>query len=310
MPIYVVGAHNPRVQIPHQPLTVSISGSVGVAALLVSADHDQPVMRPNPHLAVLPRLSGTVSIGVKPATGVGVFAQGTVVNLAIGHDSATDLDPVQVVFDPVDVAGDTEVELAVLTPLVAGIEVVAAALPDIPLGPLASAARTSARKVVGRGARASHGAVVLAIDASASMRPVFADGSVAAVADIIVGVTDAVGVSDVTAVLVGETATPVPSPGGPAGLAEALSTTRPRWCAGARWSRLTETEARTIVCSDFPTTAIPPHYPVLAVSSDPRLDSARVRMTPPRSGTQAMADLLAQPAVLDALTRSLVQVLR
>jgi hypothetical protein len=310
MPIYAVGVHNPRVQIPHQPLTVSISGSVGAAALLVSADHDQPVMRPNSHLAVLPRLSGPVSIGVRPATGVGVFAQGTVVNLAIGHDSATDIDPVQVVFDPVDVAGDAEVELAVLAPLVGGIEVMAAALPDIPLSPLASAARTSTRKVVGRGARTTHGAVLLAIDASASMRPVFVDGSVAAVADIIVGVADAVGVSDVTAVLVGETATPVPSPGGPAGLAEAVSAIRPRWCAGARWSRLTETKARTIVCSDFPTTAVLPHYPVLAISSDPRLDSTCVRMPLPRPGTQAMAELLAQPGVVDALTYSLVQVLR
>jgi hypothetical protein len=310
MPIYVVGAHNPRVQIPDQPLTVSISGSVGATALLVTADHDQRVMRPNPHLAVLPRLSGTVSIGVKPATGIGAFAQGTVVNLAIGHDSATDLDPVQVVFDPVDVAGDSEVELAVLTPVGAGIEVVAVALPDIPLSRLATAARTSARKVVGRGARASHGAVVLAIDASASMRPLFVDGSVAAVADIVVGVADAVGVSDVTAILVGETAEHVRSQNGPAGLAEALSTTRPRWCAGVRWSRLTETEARTIVCSDFPTTAILHHYPVLAMSSDPRLDSACVRMTPPRPGTQVVVELLAQPALLDALTRPLVKVLR
>jgi hypothetical protein len=310
MPIYAVGVHNPRVQIPHQPLTVSISGSVGGVALLVSADHNQPVMRPNPHLAVLPRLSGTVSIRVRPATGVGVFAQGTVVNLAIGHDSATDIDPVQVVFDPVDVAGDAEVELAVLAPLVGGIEVMAAALPDIPLSPLASVARTSARKVVGRGKRAAHGAVVLAIDVSASMRPVFADGSVAAVADIIVGVADAVGVSDVMAVLVGETATPVPSPSGLAGLAEAVSAIRPRWCAGARWSRLIETEARIIVCSDFPTTAIPSHYPVLALSSDPRLDSSCVRMPLPQPGAQALAELLAQPGVVDALTHSLVQVLR
>jgi hypothetical protein len=310
MPIYVVGAHNPRVQIPDQPLTVSISGSVGAAALLVNADHDQRVMRPNPHVAVLPKLSGTVSIGVQPATGIGTFAEGTVVNLAIGHDSATDLDPVQVVFDPVDVAGDTEVELAVLTPFGAAIEVVAAALPDIPLRPLAAAARTSARKVMGRGARASHGAVLLAIDASASMRPVFADGSVAAVADIVVGVADGVGVSDVTAVLVGETVEQVRSPHGPAGLAEALSTTRPHWCAGVRWSRLAETEARTIVCSDFPTTAIPHHYPVLAISSDPRLDSACMRMTPPPPGTEVIVELLAQPAVLDALTRPLVQVLR
>jgi hypothetical protein len=297
------------VRIPEQALTVSISGSVAAAALVVRADDGQPVMRPNPHVAVLPRLDGHVSIEVRPASGVGAFAQGTVMNLALGHDSATELDPVQVLFDPVNVGGDTAVELATLTRMGNGIEVVASALPDNPLGPLASAARTSARKIVGRGVRASAGAVVLAIDVSASMRPVFADGRVAAVADIVVGAADAVGVRDVAAVLIGETATEVTSPVAAAGLAEALAATQPRWCAGARWSRLIENEARTIVCSDFPTTAIRQQHPVVALSADPRLDNTCVRVSPPRRGIQASAELLNHPPILDAITASLVQVL-
>jgi hypothetical protein len=37
MPIYVLGAHNQRVQIPNQPLTVSISGSLQGCYFAVSA---------------------------------------------------------------------------------------------------------------------------------------------------------------------------------------------------------------------------------------------------------------------------------
>jgi len=307
MPIYVLGARNRRVQIPNQALTVSISGSACDAALVVRGGADQPVMRPAAQLAVLPRVTGPVSVGVVPADRGAAFDAGTVVNLAIGHDTADDLDPVQVVFDPVDVGGDAAVELATLTPLGAGVEVAAAAVADHPLSPLASAARTSARKVVGRGARAGRGAVLLALDASVSMRPLFADGSAAAAADVVVGVADAVGVTDVSAVLVGEDRTPVPA--ARAGLAGALAAARPRWCAGARWSRLTDTGARTIVCSDFPTAAVRQRFPVIAVSPDRRLDNHCVRIPPPRPGAQAAAELAAHPAVLDAITAALVRVL-
>jgi hypothetical protein len=311
MPIYVVGARNPRVQIPGQPLTVSVSGAVACAALVLSAPDDQPVMRPNQHTAVLPRLVGPVSIGLSPTIGMAAFAHGTVVNLAIGHDSAVDLDPVQVVFDPVDVGGDTMVELALLTPVGTGIEVTAAALPDTALGPLASAARTSVRTMVGRGTRASHGAARLAIDVSASMRPAFADGSVAAVTDIVVGVADALGIGDLTAVMVGDTVTTLRSPLGPSGLAEAVATTPPPWSAGTRWSLLTGTAAAyTLVCSDTTAAAIPPQFPVLAISSNPRLNSGCVRIPPPRPLSQAGAELLADPTALAAITSQLVRLLR
>jgi hypothetical protein len=310
MPIYVVGARNLRVQIPRQPLTVSVSGAVAGTALLVRAPDGQPVLRPNQHTAVLPRLDGPVSIALSPTTGMAAFARGTVVNLAIGHDSAVDLDPVQVVFDPVDVGGDTMVELAVLTPAGAGIEVTAAALPDTTLSPLASAARTSARTMVGRGTRASRGAARLAIDVSASMRPTFTDGSVAALTDIVVGVADALGIGDLTAVLVGDTVTTLQSPRGPSTLAETLATTPPPWSAGVRWSLLTDTAARTLVCSDTTAAAIPPHLPVLAISSNSRLDSGCVRIAPPRTASQADAEFLAEPAALDAVTSQLVRLLQ
>src|SRR5262245_14601285 len=84
MPIYVLGPHNPSVEIPNQALTVSISGSVQGASLLVHAGDEQPTVQPNSHLAVLPEVSGPVSVVVVPADGADRFAPGTQVSLAIG----------------------------------------------------------------------------------------------------------------------------------------------------------------------------------------------------------------------------------
>ena len=196
MPIYVLGALNQRVQIPNQPLAVSITGSVQGAALMVDAPAGQRVMRRNPHVAMLPEVTEPVSVGVA-VQGEPQFATGTEVTLAIGHGSPGDLDPVEVVFDPVDVSARSAVELATLLPAGDSVEVAVAALPDTALGALASLARTSARKAVRPGSRPARAAVVLALDASASMWRVFNDGSAAAVADIVVGVADALGITDV-----------------------------------------------------------------------------------------------------------------
>lgn len=307
MPIYVLGAHNQRVQIPNQPLTVSISGSDG-ATLVISADAEQRIMRPNAHVAVLPRVTKPVSIRVVPAQGQQYFAAASEVTLAIGHGAASDLDPVQVVFDPVDVADKADLELATLVPFGTKIEVAVAAVADTALNALAAAARTSARKAIAPGTRAARGAVLLALDASASMRPSFADGSTAVAVEIVVGVADALGVTDVSALLVGDDAVPVKCANA-AGLAEAVAQITPRWCAGARWSRLPASDACTIVCSDFPPLLVRQRYPVVVMSTDPRLDADCVRIPPPRSGSQAGPQLLADSAALDRITSSLVRAL-
>jgi hypothetical protein len=303
MPIYAVGERNQRVQIPSQALAVSISGSVSDAALDVRGQSDQPVMGSTAALVVLPRLTGPVLIGVRPVTGP-QFGPGTVVSLSIGPDTTDDVDPVQVLFDPVDVSGDSGVEFARLTPQGARIEVSATAVADTPLSGLASAARSSARRVAGRGARPPGSPVVVALDTSASMRSAFANGSAAAATDIVVGVADAVGVRDVSALLVGSEATPVTG-AAVAGLAEAVGRATPQWSAGARWSRLGP--ARAIVCSDFPTLSVRQRFPMIAISNDRRLDGDCARLPPPRPGADASAELLDHPAVLDRITASLVR---
>jgi hypothetical protein len=308
MPIYVLGALNQRVRIPSQPLAVSLSGSIQHAALVVDASTEQRVMCPNPHLAVLPDLTQPVSIGVVCAPGTANFSADTVVNLAIGHDTPDDLDPVHVVFDPVDVGGLRRVELATLTPSGDGIEVSAGAAADNELTALASTARTSARKCIDRGTRAARGSLLLALDASASMSGAFASGTAAAATDIVVGVADALGYTAISAVLVGDELTSVDCPHA-AGLAEVVAQVLPRWSAGARWSRLVDDGAQTIVCSDFPTPAVQQRFPVLAISDDPRLDANCVRMPAGRPGRQPTQELTADTAALDRITSALVRVL-
>lgn len=307
MPIYVVGARNQRLRIPQQALSVSITGAVGGAELEVRPHGEQPVVRSSAHHAVLPAVRGHVTVAVRPV-GAPRFGPGTVIHLAIAHDNPADVDPVQVLFDPVDVSGEAAVVFAALDPHGQQIEVAVSAVSDTALSPLAAAARSSARNIVGRGAPQSDAPVLLAVDTSASMASKFADGSVAAAADIVVGVADALGLRNVEALLVGADVTPVrPAPG--ADLSAALRDAQPRWSAGARWSRLVAGRARTVVCADFPTTAAAQRFPVIALSDDPRLDRTSARLPSPRPGQDAGAELLAHPAVLDRITAPLARAL-
>jgi hypothetical protein len=310
MPIYVVGERNQRVSIPTEALAVSITGAVAEAELDVRASGQQLVVRPTPHRAVLPQVSGEVTVGVRPV-GTPRFGPGTVVHLTIAHDDPADVDPVQVLFDPIDVSGDSGVVFAALRPQGSHVEVGVIAVADVPLSPLGSAARSSARQVIGRAPAQSDGPVLVALDVSASMRPWFADGSAAAATDIVVGVAAAAGIRSVSAVLVGAEVTPVGADGSGAptdgaGLADAVRQARPRWSAGARWSRLTA-GARTIACVDFPTSAMPQGLPKIILSDDRRFDAAGARLPSPRPGHDASAELLAHPHILDRVTAALVR---
>lgn len=304
MPIYVVGASNQRVHIPHQAVTVSISGAVAGAELDIRAGAEQPVVRSSAHHAVLPRLLGPVSVAVRPL-GSARFGPGTVIHLAIAHDAPGEVDPVQVLFDPVDVSGDSGVVFAALNPRGNQIEVGVSAVADVALSALGSAARSAARKVVGRGPAQVEGSVVLALDTSASMQSWFDDGSVAAAADVLVGVAAAVGLRDVAAILVGAEVARVPADGG---LADAVRQLRPRWSAGVRWSRL-RPGPRTVVCTDFPTMTVRQRFPILALSDDRRHERLGPRLAAPRPGEDASAELLAHPQALDQLAASLVRAL-
>jgi hypothetical protein len=308
MPILVVNARNQRVSIPAAPLAVSITGS-GAAALDLRGAAAQQVVHGTAQQAVLPQLTGPIAVAVRPV-GAPRFAAGTVVHLTIAHDNPAAADPFQVLFDPVDVSGEAEVVFAELTPRGRHIDVGVSAVADTTLSPLAAAARTSARRLIGRSGPQVRGGLVVAVNASASMRPWFDNGSAAAATDVVVGVADALGIGQVSAVLVGADLTPVrpadtERPGGPAaGLAEALRAAAPAWSAGARWSRL-RPDVRTVACSDYPTSAVPQRFPLLVLSDDRRAPGTR--LPAPRPGQDAADELLAHPQVLDTITDGLVR---
>ncbi|MCK8647265.1 hypothetical protein [Mycobacterium colombiense] len=307
MPIYALTARNQRAHIPVGPLSISISGAVQDAALDIQGAPGQPVVRSSPQHVVVPSMTGPITIAVRPAFTT-QFGAGTVVHLAIAHDVPDEADPVQVLFDPVDVSGDTAVVFAELRPAGHHIEVAVTAAADTALSPLAAAARTAARRLIGRDRKVAHAELVVALNSSASMRPWFADGSAAAAADVAVGVADALGIHDVAAVLVGADVTKVPVDGhGPgAGLADAVRKVQPRWSAGARWSRL-RTDIATVACSDFPASGVHRGFALITLSDDRRV--AGPRLPAPRSGQDASAELLAHPQVLDEITAGLVRAL-
>jgi hypothetical protein len=292
---------------------VSITGSVGNAELDLRTGADQPVVRPTAHHAVLPRITADVTIGVRPV-GAPRFGPGTVIHLAIAHDNPAEVDPVQVLFDPVDVSGDSAVMFAVLRSQGSHIEVAVNAVADVPLSPLASAARSSARQVFGRGPARSDGSVMVALDVSASMRPWFDDGSAAAATDIVVGVVAAAGIRNVAAVLVGAEVTPVviDAPGAAdsdvAQLADAVRRSRPRWSAGVRWSRLA-TGPRIVACTDSPASTVRQGFPLIGLSNDRRFDALGARLPSPRQGQDASDELLSHQHVLDHITASLTRAL-
>lgn len=309
MPIYVVGERNQRVSIQNEALAVSVTGSVAGAELDVRAGAHQLVVRPTAHRAVLPQIADEVTVGVRPV-GAARFGAGTVVHLEIAHDNPADVDPVQVLFDPVDVSGESDVVLAALRPNGSHIDVGVIAVADVPLSPLGSAARSSARQLIGRTPARSDDSVVVALDVSASMRPWFADGSAAAATDIVVGVGVAAGIRNVSAVFVGADVTPVVVGGlTEVGLADAVRNATPRWSAGARWSRLLP-GPRTIACVDIPTSAVQQRFPIIVLSDDRRFDAAGPRLPSPRQGHDASAELLAHPQVLDRITAALVGALK
>jgi hypothetical protein len=228
------------VRIPNQALAVSITGSVGGAELDLRTGAEQQVVRATAHHAVLPRITGEVTIGVRPV-GAPRFGPGHVIHLAIAHDNPAEVDPVQVLFDPVD-------------------------------------------------------------------------GSAAAATDVVVGVVAAAGIRNVAAVLVGAEVTPVviDAPGaadsGVAQLADAVRRARPRWSAGARWSRLA-TGPRIIACTDSPASAVRQGFSVIGLSNDPRFDAMGARLPSPRQGQDASDELLAHQHVLDRITAALARAL-
>jgi hypothetical protein len=172
---------------------------------------------------------------------------------------------VQVRFDPINVSGCGTMELVSLTPRRGHISVALCAVPDVPLSPLASMARTAARRIGGSHRSPRGGSLSIAIDTSASMKQAFDDGSVVAAIDAVIGVANTVSIRAVTARLVGSRCIPIQA--STAELAQVVARTPVRWSAGTRWSLLSDAE-HTLVITDSMNFVDSRQFPAVCVSYD------------------------------------------
>jgi hypothetical protein len=305
MPIYLLGSRTASVEIDRQAVSVSIGSSVDGVGLYVDVAGHRNVVRVNPHAVILPAITEKVTVCVAPE-GSAAFAHDTIVYLTIGSSSPGEVDPVQVAFDAVNVSGSGATELAALTPRGGRVEVRVRAVPDAPLSPLASMARTAARRGGGRHLRPGHGSLSIGVDTSASMRWAFDDGSVSAAIDVVVGVADVAGIRDITAALVGACCSPVSAP--VAELAHAVAEASVRWSAGARWSLLPET-APAVAITDSVNPVGGGRFTAVCVSHDGALPASCPVLATPPQGTTAQRHLAANPAMLDELAAALLPAL-
>lgn len=214
MPAYVLDGAG-TVDLPRRPLAVSVDAggvSVELSASVLSGGSTTGV-HPRPGLMILPRITEETSISARPGHGLVAFPQGTVLRVAIGVDSQSDPDPDRAELRPMDVSGLHRADLATITPGDHSLEIAARRTEvDVPLGELASVARSSARGILrtDRLRDADRYTVCIDIDSSMSMMRRFDDFSVAAVTDLVAGVAVVLGDAAPTVAVLGEQRRVVP----------------------------------------------------------------------------------------------------
>ena len=197
MPTYVLEGGS-SITLPAKPVSVRLQSSRTAAVRLEAVGVDGPVrsIAPAPGMLVVPQVPGPVTVRAVPVDG-GRFESGSVLNLTVGYESRQDLDPDRGVLNGLDVSGLRHRDVVMLEPRGdrISVTVLGPAAAEEPLSPGAELARDAAREVLGTDQLPSRSAVsaVVGIDASASMRPLHADGTVAQVLDILSGVHRVVG---------------------------------------------------------------------------------------------------------------------
>lgn len=305
MPIYLLGSRTASVDIPDQRVSISISGPVEGATLYADATDQQNVVQVNPHAILAPAITEQVTVRVEP-NDMATFDHGTIVHLTIRCGSRAESDPVQVRFDPINVSGCGTMELVSLTPRHGHISVALRAVPDVPLSPLASMARTAARRIAGSHRSSQGGSLSIAIDTSASMKRAFDDGSVVAAIDAVIGVANTVSIRAVTAMLVGARCIPIEA--STAELAQVVAHTPVRWSAGTRWSLLSDAE-HTLVITDSMKFVDSQQFPAVCVSCDTKFPTPIPVLSAPPDGMDAGQYLSANPTLVDEFAAALLPVL-
>nr|WP_296779067.1 hypothetical protein [Rhodococcus sp. (in: high G+C Gram-positive bacteria)] len=194
MPTYVLEGTG-RAVFPRKPVVVSltVSGSASGADMhaLVDGVADSRAVRPTPGLMVLPRIDALTILRITPAGVGGEFAPGTSLHLSLTVEDRSDPDPDRAVIGPIDVSGESHVDVASLDSALDGIAVSALrSEPDLDLGPVGNIARSVTRLELGVDQLPESVQVDLdvAVDCSASMLAALADGSIEEVCNMVAGI--------------------------------------------------------------------------------------------------------------------------
>jgi hypothetical protein len=201
-------AGDDRAVIARRPVKIEVSGKDGAgttlpegAVLMAARRGEGPApgaLSPRPSQMILPRIDDgpAVVVRVLPGRGVGLFAEGTTVNLTIRTDRGRDGEGDVVVVRDVPVSGLAVCDLVALEIHDATrLQVFALAIPrNTPLGPLAAAARDATRHRLGDDDTMRARSLLVAVDMSVSMSAAFRDGTVAATVDVVAGMSDVIGV--------------------------------------------------------------------------------------------------------------------
>ncbi|MCX4090919.1 hypothetical protein [Nocardia sp. alder85J] len=184
-----------RIILPPGPLRVRAESTEGGARIdLVRSDHTATAtVTVRPGQLDIPVIDARSVIATFPVAGAPVFRAGAAVRLFLETAAEPNrADGLQVEVVQQDVAGLYRAELVRLDPSGGGIEV-SVHLPD-ELSPAARTACHLAHEILGGtpGQRVRAETVEVAIDATASMAPRLADGSVATLVDLLTGVVRAV----------------------------------------------------------------------------------------------------------------------
>lgn len=224
-----------RVTLRHRPITISARVDGGVGARLVAISSGLPVLgtvSPRPDLLILPQLTEGVTVRVIPV-GAERFSEQSVLHIDAAGES-TNGQQARAVLAPIVLAGLDARDLIVLEPVDGLIQLRASRIVErLPLSDLANAARVVTTEILGAEAVDDGVAIdaVIAVDSSASFRPIIAAGAALAVVEILVGVMSVIAPArSVRGATVGSRARAVPV-SGLSGLAaeliDVMATSRP-----------------------------------------------------------------------------------
>ncbi len=197
MPTYVLEGAG-RAVFPQRPvvLTLSVSGAATTAVMraMIGSDEDRRAVRPTAGLMILPRIDSPTVLRLFPAIG-NEFPYGTTIHLSVAVEDRSDPDPDLAVIGPLDVSGESQVDVASLE--LSGAGVVISAMrsgADVELGSIASQARIASRAVLGLDQLPERlqFPITVVIDPSASMLLAVQDFSLAVLCDVIAGISSVV----------------------------------------------------------------------------------------------------------------------